>query len=672
MTINQENFETARSVFTNTVFVIPTFQRPYAWDKSQFLDLVQDIEYASTAIPPILPEHYLSPIHVIKITSPTQPEWDQYTDQNNPSIKAMTDANFLDADGLACNVYLVVDGQQRLATLFLLFYAQLGSNVNLFINLRTPIGVIQVPRMILNPTNDHLGLCQLLNIPNQAPNPPPSRSQKRLSSIFTLCNDAVKKFNQQQINVLNNGLKTLLIALDAHYGLRGFLTLNDRGKDLTYFEKLKSLLMEYDLGFGANSNPYNIHIIFGRGYVSLDVSYISLNNIEKSLFSDDELLRLLSIDVWIVAVTLNEGAGDLFARYRRGNPGYAQVHDNWLVKLDSFASQITTLTDRLNGKGIQAGLIYDQSLGRLVSDHYQVVCDSLGLGNLSSAVALKFSAMFDVEWHDKKYIVVFDNQPIIDLLKSEWRDLSGAIAETDDNIITQSLEYLFISRRNEIDAIPVQGTRQMSLLDLAECIELFVVQANSSRDFAATWSGAFNGNNPEITAFNMWVNFSTNWFARLKFFQKLLWENIGTQTKITRYILNEYESFLRTNIGNNALPHGESLDVEHFLPQGSIAAVAVWPYCGFKDQYEYFSSCNMLGNLLLLDSSLDRALQDQLYYIKRDSYITGVYVNTSAKILTQESLTFANQVGQHFPESSIKYLLRLRRLELLIFAVKRF
>ncbi len=85
MTINQGIFDVAKRLFNDAVFVIPTFQRPYSWVyDEQLQDLLQDIRHAATNP---LKEHYLSPIHVIKICSPLQSEWLAYTDQDNTDLK---------------------------------------------------------------------------------------------------------------------------------------------------------------------------------------------------------------------------------------------------------------------------------------------------------------------------------------------------------------------------------------------------------------------------------------------------------------------------------------------------------------------------------------------------------------------------------------------------------
>src|SRR5207249_2778848 len=84
-----------------------------------------------------------------------------------------------------------------------------------------------------------------------------SRSQKRLDTAFQLT-----AIPPRPGFLRSRDLKCLLVELDANFGLQAFQTLNDRGKDLTILEKLKSLWMEYDLqnvAGGATGLVRSIH-----------------------------------------------------------------------------------------------------------------------------------------------------------------------------------------------------------------------------------------------------------------------------------------------------------------------------------------------------------------------------------------------------------------------------
>ena len=125
--------------------------RPRLHKNPRRTDLIKDIKFAATCNPLF---HYLSPIHVIKIDNPQRPEWLNYTDPSNTHIALLNSSNFTANQGIV-DVYLVVDGQQRLTTLFMLFHTL--KLTNLMIN----IGRNKITKIILNPTDDHYAFCKL-------------------------------------------------------------------------------------------------------------------------------------------------------------------------------------------------------------------------------------------------------------------------------------------------------------------------------------------------------------------------------------------------------------------------------------------------------------------------------------------------------------------------------
>ncbi|CRI65653.1 hypothetical protein THIOKS12390001 [Thiocapsa sp. KS1] len=72
--------------------------------------------------------------------------------------------------------------------------------------------------------------------------------------------------------------------------LSPFLTLNDRGKDLTKLEKVKSLAMEADENHNNSSAAQTINTSFGGVYRSIDLNH--------SLLKDDDFIRQLAIALW--------------------------------------------------------------------------------------------------------------------------------------------------------------------------------------------------------------------------------------------------------------------------------------------------------------------------------------------------------------------------------------
>ena len=68
----------------SNVYVIPTFQRPYAWEETQWDELIEDILNATKKRTP--PYHYFAPLHFVQIGNPENDLWQQYTDETNEDI----------------------------------------------------------------------------------------------------------------------------------------------------------------------------------------------------------------------------------------------------------------------------------------------------------------------------------------------------------------------------------------------------------------------------------------------------------------------------------------------------------------------------------------------------------------------------------------------------------
>jgi hypothetical protein len=82
-----------RALFENRLFVVPDYQRGYAWERQQWLEFVEDIDLL-----PMRNKHYTGTV----------------------VLQASPAASFINVKGKPLEVFEVVDGQQRLTTLVLL------------------------------------------------------------------------------------------------------------------------------------------------------------------------------------------------------------------------------------------------------------------------------------------------------------------------------------------------------------------------------------------------------------------------------------------------------------------------------------------------------------------------------------------------------------------------
>lgn len=202
----------------------------------------------------------------------------------------------------AVKLYMVVDGQQRLTSLFLLghIFAACtgGQKVSDLFYVVLRGGVTKIPRLIQHPGDDHRffsSLAQQLISPNPNFNAliAGSQSQERM------LNNAkhMTQWGQNNKNALNfissQQFKTSIIQLDAHFGLTSFMTLNDQGKQLTNLEKLKSLLLQYTVDVKDNALTRQLHTEFGKLYKVLDLC-VFCGLFDDNKDGDDQLVRLLS------------------------------------------------------------------------------------------------------------------------------------------------------------------------------------------------------------------------------------------------------------------------------------------------------------------------------------------------------------------------------------------
>lgn len=652
-TINQGNFDPVNDILRdgNKVFVVPFFQRPYAWEELQIQQLLEDIDVGSKRHP--VPAHYLSPIHVVLIENPNQPEWINYVDQLNDDIIALSRSNFRSADGGAIRVFLIIDGQQRLTTLFSFLWQMSQSNLTVTCNNRS------IPRLVLCPTHDHYHFRHLLGLPTSPPENA-SKAQSRLSYCFTKSIDS--KYHQF---VSSAGFQLLMVALSVNYGLQAFQTQNDRGKSLTILEKLKSLIMEYDLNNKCELVK-DIHSSFGNAYRVLDAP--------ECCCTEDEYIRSLSIFLRIEndRDALWQGSEMAYEKYFcnevKVNGSTHTLLSSWIQSAGSIAEQLDRLDACRKKQHTEPSCIMQALPSRSLPDDYHIVIDSLGLDIRCLAALFKFREFYpDCDWHDKVATVISDNSAIADFLEKRIQSIKGALNGALPNIIIHKISKL----EENIDNLKLPVKKQMSSLEVIERVQLFTIEMGSDYPggFKDYWNAAFKAGNSIGDAINRWYEFATAYYTdnRLRFIFKVF--EPYSKEAIVKYILREYEYFVHgDNIHSN-----RSLQIEHIFPQEP----AKLPYDYFSANItmpEYDSFVSRLGNQTYLDGSLNSSIKHNLPSIKTQAYVTQSHNNIVVPLANKVKSTIS--IGQDF--SSItdshhyKTYLELREIEFAIFATKRF
>jgi len=274
-----------RGLFAGKVFHIPAYQRPYAWTEENWeafwTDIVDGFRIGTEA-------HY----------------WGTITLQESVLDPAK------DGERQIFDRYDVVDGQQRLTTLFLLFLAMhrggLSSVRSVYIKKEWrerrdgELGGEEQPRslyrLVLGDLNNDF-LQKLVdgeNVPVGS-----STSNRRLKdALATFC----RKLSQfEEIEALYDYVQAKTYCLEFilpkdRDAIRTFEGLNDRGKPLTLLDKCKSHLMFCSSRFCQRQADEDVRKSFGSIFENYDYikdfgKQYQINYLAGSKFGEEECLR---------------------------------------------------------------------------------------------------------------------------------------------------------------------------------------------------------------------------------------------------------------------------------------------------------------------------------------------------------------------------------------------
>jgi hypothetical protein len=665
MSVTQQNFDSISSLFEgNNIYVIPTFQRPFAWEEKQRRDLWEDIRKATNNDG----LHYLAPLHVVEVFGLNRNPvlWGSYTDSLNSDIVNLEKSDWKDEHGRPYKVYMVVDGQQRLISLFTLLIS---------VNWGGPLTTVcqqkvKLPKIILNPRDDHDYFRGRLNL-TPSISTPSNKSALRISALFDFFkaqwrgNSAIRNF------VMAPKLCCLQIELDSGYGLQGFLTLNDRGKDLTTFEKLKALFMELDLTHCTASHPANIHNTFGNAYRVLETQECPL--------TEDQLVQGTAINIWTGTAHRDlpqksaTAIFDLFRDQILADPRAAgsSLHTDWLPTLSWCINYLDEFRQHLDGTAPSARNASARWSSRTVHSWYQLVYTLLGMSVRTMSALFRFRNCFPTsEWHE--WVVgtaLIHNDYLKTMLRTELARIRGQSGLGLGRFLGNMANEI----DQDIDKIPDKENRRITPLDLAEMTELMVYKMGSVKpgNYQAML-GQFDmhGRNSNAQrAIDEWMEFITCYDGRQKFFRHLLMQAPDSKDIIFRYVLGEFEF---GTYGDDVLFNG-NLDLEHILPVQPPQPPH--PPAGFASPQDYRDFVQTLGNKMFLDQGLNRALQNQTVQVKSSAYTARQY--GGYKVAPRNQTGCSYQVGQDLAQVAqavpdYKVYLELRRLQIVVFAVGRF
>ena len=685
--IRPQQFTNVLSALTepSAVYVVPAFQRPYAWVAKQTSDLLRDMEKATL----LESSHYLSALHLIEIDVGEDTNLVEFLDDHeNDDLSALQRLDR--AGGLRTStdapvhVYAVVDGQQRLTTLFLLahiyYHYELQHNPHIQpgLDLHLRDGTT-VPRLIQNPAADHAFMKELVKWISRPEHSPPRatrQSQRRmLANTERILAWAVQ--HPESLRFLRSEkFKTSAIELEPEYGLTSFLTLNDRGRPLTVLEKLKSLLLQFASDARALTLIRRLHTAFGKLYRVLDdCQHVGLMSEENG---DDEMVRLLSCYLRLAndSAAIYQGADAAYQEFFRDHllhhPDEVQsIVGRWCSGIEEMGDQLAQLNRYL---GSAAGRDEDSlHFGRQgsLSDDYRVVLLSLRPQPHLVALLLKFRALFNVEWHDRFAMKVpTPNLRQIDELLGNVRQRAQTA-----NAPSALLDYV-----DAISRAPRKSRQQLSMLEAVERLQLLDWNLGSRKiqTFAYRCNETFGHRAPD-EFIRSWVA----WRSADDFIHNVLYEHNETNV---RYILREYERSHGGNLHFDVPPDVSSdnaIALEHVFAQGvdeesSFLQVGGFAEFGITDRAEYDNKLLWRsGNFTWLSQSANNSLGNQLPNVKAAHYgqcqghPSGSGRNICSKIaITKKIGAELAGLGTAYP--SFRLYLEARCAEVALFAVGRF
>ncbi len=526
--------QSLKNFFSGKILEIPRYQRSYAWEKQNVSELFEDIKEAIDT----QSQHYLGTVVLARTNDP--------------------------------EVYTVVDGQQRLTTL-LIFIACIVRNLphdqdrNFYHRLYIEDG----GRFKLTPLeHDRLFYFQLLSLGVVPVNQlkPQNKSQKFLLEAFEeIGNLADDHIPDPKVFLKSIEALSILefIEKDESDAIRIFQTVNDRGKELSRMDKMKSLLFYFSDKYLNRQYDDQINSGFADIFAWYDeIKLIGerqfINTINSKQFTEDDLLRHHHI-------CFSEESYD---------PTAQEVHDN--VKRHLYE------------------LRQDQN-SRAELDAYL----SGYLRSLVSYVKAFRNVVRRVE-QSSEYYKLFSIQGLAVALYP-------VVAQLENS---QLLDQV----------LPGRGISVLKMLGIID-LRLFKVRQYAGRKHASNL--AFRLNNepwslPEIEQHLVWFN--TFEISDARFIEYMSSYDYYKQTGLLRSLFIDYCERLRNKqytLSELQALMSKNPTIEHILSQTPKFSPKSF---SFKSEQDFDEYVNLLGNLTLLEKRLNSSAQNASLGEKADVY----------------------------------------------------
>lgn len=538
-------------LFKSSLMLVPEYQRAYAWDQPQWDDLWDDVREGLVSGT----DHFLGTV-----------------------VLRQSDEPRVDSLGRDIEVFEVVDGQQRVATLALLVVA-------LYDRLReSPVGRgiwsdfvedADVPRLELGGVNASYFVELMHAVRDGRALPDSSRAtNRRIKGCLSFFREKLAAFSgipaaespEQIVRYVRQRLQSLrFVTDDASLAIKTFQTVNDRGRPLTLLDKTKSLLMFFVTKY-LDGDPEAFHHVqdcFGNVYEHFDktIDLATAHRVEyltnpRYRFGENELLT------------------------------FAYHYSAWhLIESCRLAHTYA----------------YDLGAERVFESFLKPAL--VGLRNQRDAL--------------KRFVGNF-----VDDFAAVAQSLSEIIAH-----IPEKPEYQSLFQRQGVSAsvyplligLNARGMLDDRMLGAVSILDLRVYKVRGTDPRAWLYKEAVSKLRSAVTyeqVYGVIIGF-TRWFGSDSELDGYLRQAVYRQPYV-RFVL--WEMATATSSGLDAPTDAlfSTCQVDHILPQKPMIDVTT---CGFATEDDYFSQINRFGNLCLLDEALNEGAGNVSLAVKADYYV---------------------------------------------------
>jgi len=520
-------------LFAGKAFRVPKYQRNYAWIEKNLKEFWEDTKESLL----IGREHYWGPI----------------------TLMATVDALYCSEEDITFKLYDVVDGQQRITTiyLFLLALSEMGKPAIR----KNFVKCGDIYRVTLGGLNNQF----LKDLVDGKDPLPKIKTNRLLKSAYDYFKNQIKDFGR--FDDLSKHLQNVTFSLefvvqDKSLAVKAFETLNDRGKPLTLLDKTKSFLMFYSLRYLKQSLDDRIDAVFGDVFTNYDFIKESgeqnrINYIRSEDFSEDELLRFFY---------------HYFAYYA------------------------------ITKYSLQTGYYYDITAKYVFEEFLKRACEQLKSDPQKlSDFANDFLTNFD------KFV-------------SSFKDITDKV-EADPQF-KKLFSFLGLNTRVYplIISLQVEGILDQRMLDVIESLDLRVYKVRGTDPRAGLYSDTISEikrkPDPALIRSNI-KNFTNDFMSDTEFRNYLNGNMYGNEA--TKYILWEYEKSQEPSFDDCNYDTYKILQKEHIYAPGLWNTLNL-KALGFKDSMEYLQDANRFGNLCLLEEGINKRIWNKIPKIKSTDY----------------------------------------------------